>query len=154
MVGKKSVADLNNWLKCSFGLLILFKRLLRKFTWSHVVASWDVDGTFFVLCLQEAAQPASWFWTGRVTSCTRPIWEIRVSWWSEEGRWFIAPMSSSTTSTHPSNCQSHPREPRGPCWVTGTTSAWMLVCRQDSVGVFVAEIRQCVCKSHAATRKA
>lgn len=31
MVGKKSVADLNNWLNCSFGLLILFKRLLRKF---------------------------------------------------------------------------------------------------------------------------
>lgn len=70
---------------------------------------------------QVAAQLALWFWTGRVTSCTRPTWETQASSWCGEGRWSTARTSSSTTSTHPSSCPSLPRAPRGPSSVTGET---------------------------------
>lgn len=104
-------------------------------------------------CLQVAARRASWFWIGRATSCTQPTWETLGSWWSEEGRWSIAQTSSSTTLTHPSSCQLHPRGLKGPSSVTGKmpnslflcalaalhTSEWMSwdgqrVCTQQLIG--------------------
>ena len=72
-------------------------------------------------CVQVVAQPALWFWTGRVTGYTPPTWETPASWWSGEGRWSTAPTSSSTTSTHPSSCPLLPRGLRGPSSVTGET---------------------------------
>lgn len=46
-------------------------------------------------------------------------------------------MNSSTTSIRPSNCQSHPLGPRGPCSVTGMTSGPdCSVTTDDSLGDF------------------
>lgn len=80
------------------------------------------------VCLQVAARPALWFWTGRATGCIQPTWETQASWWSEEARWSTAQTSSSTTSTHPSSCPLLPRGLRGLSSVTGEPSPSSSLC--------------------------
>lgn len=100
-------------------------------------------------CLQVAARRASWFWIGRVTSCTQPTWETLGSWWSEEGRWSIAQTSSSTTLTHPSSCPLHPQGLKGPSSVTGKMPNRLYLCAH----IWIGELGQAACLDPTVNRE-